>query len=78
MEDRRFEDLDDKAREYVKVRDKRQDLTRREVELKSDLLGLLKKHKKTEYHHEDIDIWIVVEQESVKVKVAKKDEDEEE
>lgn len=71
MEDRKISDLVEKAEEYVKVRDKRQDLTRRESELKADLLTLMKKYKKREYVYEGIEIRIVVEEETIKVRIHK-------
>jgi hypothetical protein len=77
MEDRKLPDLVAAANAYVKIRDKRQDLTKREVELKLDLLGLMHKHKKTDYVFDDVEIHVVMEKETVKVKV-KHDEEEEE
>lgn len=76
MEQRNIEELDAKCKEYAKVRDKRQDLTRREVELQADLLGLLKKHKISNYDYDGVHARIVIEAEKVKVKIDR-DEDEE-
>lgn len=78
MEDRKIEALQDAALSYAKIRDKRQKLTLQEVELKTDLLKLMKKHKKTEYDYEDVHIEIVTEDEHVKVRIKKAKEDEEE
>jgi hypothetical protein len=78
MEDRRLEDLVEKATDYVKIRNKRQDLTKREVELKSDLLALMHKHKRKDYVFEDIEIHVVMEEETVKVKIHKEEAEEEE
>lgn len=71
MEDRSIPELVDKAKQYVDVRNDRQDLTRRESELKQDLLGLMHRHKKTEYIHDGVEIKIVVEEETIKVKLVK-------
>ena len=77
MENRGIAELDEACRAYVKIRDKRQDLTRREVEAKADLLAKMKKYKKREYVSDGIEARIVVEEETVKVKVAKGEENEE-
>ena len=77
MEEREIKDLEEKAHEYLKIRNKRQDLTRREVELKTDLLGLMKRHKKTEYVRDGIQIHVVTQQETVKVKIKEESEPEE-
>jgi hypothetical protein len=77
MEDRKLADLVDSAEEYAKIRDKRQDLTKREVELKSDLLALMHKYKKKEYVFDGIEIRVVLEEETVKVKVTKPDAEDE-
>jgi hypothetical protein len=76
MEGRGIAELDDLCRSYAKIRDKRQDLTKREVELKADLLAAMRKHKKREYVSDGIEARIVTEEESVKVKVAKAEEEE--
>lgn len=77
MEDSKLKDLCDRAEEYAEIRDKRQDLTRRESELKSDLLSLMKKHRKKDYVFDGIEIHVVMEEETVKVKVSKDDEEQE-
>lgn len=77
MEEREIADLEAKAHEYLKIRNKRQDLTRREVELKTDLLGLMHKHKKKDYERDGIEIHVVTEQETVKVKIHEDEEPEE-
>jgi hypothetical protein len=61
MENRNIEELDELCRAYAKIRDKRQDLTKREVELKADLLACMKKHKKREYFSHGIEAHIVTE-----------------
>lgn len=75
--DRRITELDNAAREYEDVKLQRMALTTREVECKDKLKGLMKKHKKEEYLCDGIEIYLTHEEvENVKVKVAKKaDED---
>jgi hypothetical protein len=75
MENRAIEELEDAARRYAAIRDKRMALNEAEVKLKDLLLGLLKKHGKREYKRDGIEIWIKVEEETVKVKVTEDDED---
>ncbi len=75
MEDRKIEELHIAATEYVKYRDKRQQLTQTEVELKTELLRLMKKHKKETYKVDGIEVNIVHEEETVKVKILKDDPD---
>jgi hypothetical protein len=76
MEDAKIEELEDLAGDYAAVRDKRQKLTLDEVELKQDLLDLMKANKKETYLHNGIEIRVVHEKENVKVKIKKdKDED---
>lgn len=71
-----IEELETLAKQYAKLRDKRQALTVQEVDLKGQLLGAMKKHKKTSYIHGKITITVVVEEEGVKVKIAKDEDDE--
>ncbi len=77
MEDRKIEDLVITARKYADVRDDRQELTLKEVELKNELLGLMKKHRKKEYIFDGIEIRVVAEEETVRVKIKKEAEEEE-
>jgi hypothetical protein len=76
MEDREIKDLVSTARKYADVRDDRQQLTLKEVELKNELLGLMKRHRKKDYVFDGIEIHIVPESETVKVKVSKDKEEE--
>jgi hypothetical protein len=71
MQDAKIESLQNKAIEYAEVRDSRQKLLAQEVELKGELLKLMKKHKKDEYDYEDVHIELVTEEETVKVKIKK-------
>jgi hypothetical protein len=74
MEDPAIEELEDCAREYANTRDDRMLLLGKEVELKEDLLNLMKKHKKTVYLHDGVEIKIVHEKEAIKVKVKRDDD----
>lgn len=78
MEDSQIQVLDDKALQYAEVRDDRMSLSRREVELKSELLDLMKAQKRKTYKHGNIEIEIVHEQENIKVKVKSATSEEEE
>jgi len=78
MEEREIPELEDKGYEYLKARNKRQDILKKEVELKGDLLSLMKKHKKHDYVRDGIEIHVVAESETVKVRVRKEGESEEE
>jgi hypothetical protein len=75
-EDPVIEELVEAAEHYVDIRDKRMSLTPKENELKTDLLNLMHKHHKKTYNHNGITIEIIAEEETVKVRV-KKQEDEE-
>ena len=70
MQDSAIEELESLAEHYATIRDKRIALSKNEGELQDDLLTLLRKHKKTEYHHLDVHIWIVAVDEKVKVKIG--------
>jgi hypothetical protein len=71
MQDAAIEGLEKAALEYAEIRDERQELTRSEVSLKEKLLKLMKKHSKTNYVHGGIEIRIVMEEETVKVRIKK-------
>jgi hypothetical protein len=76
MEDPQIEELEDGAREYANIRDDRMKLTTAEVDAKAELLSLMKKHKKETYNHDGVEVKLVHEKESVKVRIKKdKDED---
>jgi hypothetical protein len=70
MEDRALSALEAKAEEYAEVRDERMGLTEREGELNDELLALMKKHKKAEYHHGEVHCWVKATDEKVKVKIG--------
>lgn len=75
MEDSAIEDLEDCAREYANTRDDRMYLLEKEVEMKEKLLDLMKKNKKEFYKRDGVEVRLVHEKESVKVKVVKDDAD---
>src|SRR5947207_4768579 len=71
MADAKLEALHSAALDYAEIRDKRQELTKQEVELKGSLLTLMHKHKREHYEYNGVTIDLVAEQETVKVRVAK-------
>jgi hypothetical protein len=76
MEDRAIEALEEKAQEYVEARDERMGLSKKEVEVKGQLLQLMKAHKREHYKRGPIEINIVHEKENIKVKVKAAGDDE--
>lgn len=74
MQDAASEDLEDAAREYANTRDDRMALLEAEVQLKERLLDLMKKNKKEFYKRDGVEVRLVHEKESVKVKVVKEEE----
>lgn len=74
MENRHLEDLEEAARNYAGVRDRRMALTRQETDLKDVLLTLMKRHAKVIYRVAEMEIKIVAKDETVKVKMLE-DED---
>ena len=75
-EDAKIDALEDAAEEYARIRDERVALSAEEVELKGKLLDLMKANKKENYVRDGIEIHIVHEEETVKVKIKKQDSDE--
>lgn len=75
VENAAIKEIEDAAIEYAEGRDERMEATRVEVERKQRLIEAMHKAKKTEYRRGNIDIKLVTEKESVKVKI--KDEGEE-
>jgi hypothetical protein len=73
MEDPAIEELEDSAENYSDIRDQRMELTREEVRLKTELLGLMKKHSKSSYTHNGYDIKVIVESEKLRVRIKKED-----
>lgn len=74
-EDRAIAELEDAADTYAETRDQRMALTVEETGLKATILRLMKAHKKTTYHRNGVSIEIVAEEETVKVRVKKTEDD---
>lgn len=70
MSDAKITAIENAALNYVEGRDERMEATTREVELKEKLIEVMHKHEKTEYRRGKISVRLVVEKESVKVKVS--------
>jgi hypothetical protein len=75
MEDEKLDELEGLAEEYAQIRDERMALTPQEKKLKDDLLAAMKKNGKQRYFRDGIEIKIVHEQESVKVRVKRTEEE---
>jgi hypothetical protein len=76
MEDRSIRALEEVASEYADIRDRRMALLQEEIELKGRAMRLMKKHGKSEYRRDGIEILIVPGEESIKVRVKKVSDDE--
>jgi len=76
MEDAKIEEIEAAAESYAEIRDRRQALTAEEVPAKKKLLELMHANEKTSYHHNGIEVKVVVEKEKVKVKIKKDSEEE--
>lgn len=77
-EDSAITEIERAAEDYAVIRDQRMELNSQEATLKKNLLTLMKKHGKTHYKRGPIDILLVVEEETVKVRIKKtKDEESE-
>ena len=74
MDDPRIEELESLAESYAEIRDERMELNKQEFDLKSRLLTAMKFRKRTTYHRDGIDIKVVSEEETVKVRVKKEEE----
>jgi hypothetical protein len=70
MEDAGIRELENMAEKYADVRDSRIGLSKREGEMQDDLLALMRKHRKSEYHHEEVHIWVKATEMKVKVKLG--------
>jgi len=78
-EDAAITELEDLAQEYVELRDERMKILAQEVEKKGQMLAAMKKHKRTTYNREGIEIEIESIGEKLKVHIRKeKDGDGEE
>lgn len=76
MEDNRIDSLHDAASEYAEIRDQRIELNQREIKLKDKLLKLMHKLDRTTYACDGVSVALVMEEETVKVKIKKPDPDE--
>jgi len=74
-EDRAIKPLEEAAQDYAEIRDRRMALNAEEVGLKAKVLRLMKHHGKQAYHRDGVSIEIVVEEETVKVRVKKVDDE---
>ena len=77
MKDRKLSALHDAALSYAEIRDQRQALTKKEVELQGTLLALMHKAKREHYEYAGVVCDLVVEKEKVKVRVQKGKADDE-
>ena len=73
MDDAKIEELEFAAEQYAEIRDQRLALTPQEKKLKDDLLAAMKRNKKETYVRDGIEIRVVHEQETVKVKIKKEE-----
>lgn len=69
-------ELQETAMEYAEKRDERQAIGKEEVDLKGKLLSLMKRHKLTEYKYGGVEISVIVEEETVKVRIKKESDEE--
>ncbi len=76
MEDEVFPEVTEAAEKYVKVRDERMALTKKEVDLRDSLGALMEEHKLEEYHDDELTVTLTTNK-KVKVKVKGDDPSEE-
>ncbi len=69
-----IEEIDTAAAEYVKQRDKRVELTAKEVDAKKTLMDLMHKHKLKVYDYEDMVVELVPKDQTETLKVKKRAE----
>jgi len=69
MEDAAIDELENVARDYVSVRDRRMALTEQEVDANALVLSMMKKHGKEVYRRDGIEIQIVAKDEKARVKI---------
>lgn len=74
MEDAGIPALESIAENLADIRGQRIALSKQEGALAEDLLKVMKKHRKVEYHHEEVHVWLRVTEEKVKVKIGELDE----
>ena len=71
MEDRKIPELHAAAEEYADGRDDRMAMTKKEVDLKTRLIDLMHRFKKTTYSFNGLTIELIPEKEKVRVRIAK-------
>jgi hypothetical protein len=73
MEDRAIVPLQEAALKYAEIRDERMALNQREAQLKAEVRTLMKRHRKTHYAYDGVEIDILPPEadEIVKVRVRK-------
>lgn len=71
MEDREIAEIERAAEDYATIRDRRITLNAEEHELKEKLLGLMKKHSKEKYTRDGVEVRVIHEKETVKIKLHK-------
>lgn len=72
--DEKIAAIENAALDYAEIRDQRQELNKQEVDLKTKLIELMHKKEITEYKRNGISVKLVVEEESVKVRVKDADD----
>jgi hypothetical protein len=75
VDDRKINDLHEAALAYEDVKQQRMTLTPKEVAAKADVLRLMKKHKKKTYRCNGVEVDLVSEDETVKVRVKSAEAD---
>lgn len=70
-EDSAIKALEDAGARYAEIRDERIELNVSEAKLKKNLITLMHKHGKTIYRRHGIEIELVAEEETVKVRIKK-------
>jgi hypothetical protein len=75
MEDRHIEEIEDAARNYARIRDRRMALTREETDLKDLLHQIMLRNDKKLYRVAEMEVKIVAKEETVKVKLTDPDEE---
>jgi hypothetical protein len=73
--DEKIAAIENAAFDYAEIRDERQALTVKEVDLKKKLLDLMHKKELTEYKRNGISVKVILEQENIKVRVRESEDD---
>ena len=72
--DQKIAAIENAALDYAEIRDERQELTTKEVDLKKRLLDLMHNKGLKEYKRNGISVKVVMEEENVKVRVRAEEE----